>query len=163
MLYMHMYDGYSGSCSNQGRHWIRETLLKMYSANSNMFPGDEDNGEMAAWFVLSSIGLYQRSPGSGNFEFGIPLFSKVEIDISDSLHTKNPQILKHHSSLRGEKKTLTVIAKNNSYENTFIQRITWNGVEVSKSVDSISYSQLAEGGILVFELGPNPSAKGVKK
>lgn len=49
-----------------------------------MFPGDEDNGEMGAWYILSAIGLYNLSPGSDEFIFGSPLFNRVEIDISDS-------------------------------------------------------------------------------
>ena len=44
--------------------------------------GDEDNGEMSAWYVLSSIGLYALSPGSDAYTFGAPLFERVEIDIS---------------------------------------------------------------------------------
>jgi predicted alpha-1,2-mannosidase len=155
MLYMHMYDGYQGACSNQGRYWIREVLLNMYKADANMFPGDEDNGEMAAWFVLSSLGLYQRSPGSGNYEFGLPLFGSVEIDISDISHN-HPLILSSKGK-SAERKVLKIVAKNNSYENTYVKRITWNGEEIPKDQDAISYAKLAEGGTLVFELGPNPS------
>ena len=44
--------------------------------------GDEDNGEMSAWYVLSSIGLYALSPGSDAYTIGAPLFERVEIDIS---------------------------------------------------------------------------------
>jgi len=161
MLYMHMYDGYQGACSNQGRYWIREVLLNMYKPNSNMFPGDEDNGEMAAWFVLSSLGLYQRSPGSGNYEFGIPLFGSVEVDISDISH-ENPLILSSSTTSK-ESKTLKIVAKNNSRENTFVQRILWNNEEIAKTSDSFSYAKLAQGGTLVFELGPNPSFANWKK
>eukprot|EP01040_Poterioochromonas_malhamensis_P006702 gene6700-7220_t len=163
MLYMHMYDGYNGACSNQGRYWIREVLLRMYKPDSNMFPGDEDNGEMGAWFVLSALGLYQRSPGSGFYELGVPLFGEVEIDISDVAHNQNNlQILANHRKETGKNKTkdskgkLIIQAKNNSYQNTFVQRVLWNGVEVSKSLDSISYAQLAQGGTLTFEMAPNP-------
>jgi putative alpha-1,2-mannosidase len=161
MLYQHMYDGYKGTCSNQGRYWIREVLLNLYKADSNMFPGDEDNGEMAAWFVLSSLGLYQRSPGSGNYEFGVPLFGAVEVDISDISH-ENP-LIRSSGKISKEAKTLKIVAKNNLKENTFVQRILWNNEEVSKSVDSFPYSKLAQGGTLVFELGPNPSAANWKK
>lgn len=166
MLYMHMYDGFQGACSTQGRFWIREVLRKLYKADVNMYAGDEDNGEMPAWFVLSALGLYQRSPGSGVFEFGVPLFSKVTVDISDISHTltSNPSILKNPyfaskffaNADENEKKTLTIIAKNNSKDNIYIQKIFWNDQEIAPSANSIQYKLLREGGTLTFELGPSP-------
>eukprot|EP01036_Dinobryon_divergens_P023380 gene23380-31720_t len=62
--------------------WGQKTLLDLYKPTADMFPGDEDNGEMSAWYVLSSIGLYALSPGSDAYTFGAPLFERVEIDIS---------------------------------------------------------------------------------
>lgn len=146
MLYMHMMDGYTGQCSNQGRHWIRKVLTELYSTGADMYPGDEDNGEMAAWFVLSSIGLYNRSPGGTGYDLGSPLFGTVELDISDNSHLTGKQ----------SKRTLKIVAKNNSYANTYVQKIMWNDKELDESADSIDYSLLSQGGTLTFEMGPVP-------
>ena len=70
MLYMFMHNGYGSACSSKGQYYVRKTLLELYKPNSDMFPGDEDNGEMSAWFALSSIGLYNLSPGSGQYVLG---------------------------------------------------------------------------------------------
>ena len=105
----YMYKGYADSCAARGQYWIRKTLLDLYKPTADMFPGspsiftfrsphillicmyvcmylnvigDEDNGEMSAWYVLSSIGLYALSPGSDAYTIGAPLFERVEIDIS---------------------------------------------------------------------------------
>lgn len=141
MLYMHMFGGYRSTCATQGRAFIRRTLLELYTAGNDMFPGDEDNGEMSAWYVLSAMGLYERSPGSGMFELGIPLFSRVEVDISDS----------HH-----DQKLLIIEAVNSSVDNVYVNSIKWNGQQLGIHRNSIRYSLLAEGGVLTFEMAPSP-------
>jgi len=160
LLYMHMIHGYTSECATSGHQWIRKTLIELYSADSNMFPGDEDNGEMAAWFVLSSIGLYERSPGSSTFEFGIPLFNEIEIDISDIPHRSQGSAVAH-PAVKGigaemKKKTLRIVTKNNAKEHIHIHRILWNQEVIPSSMNSIEYSKLAQGGTLTFELGPVP-------
>lgn len=153
MLYTHFYQGYGGACADQGRANIRKTLLELYSNSAGMFPGDEDNGEMAAWFVLSSMGLYESSPGSGMMTFGIPLFGKVTIDISDTAHARTA-VEAQQQKLK-QRQTLTITAKNLSKDNIHIERITWNGEEVSSIQSGIAYSSLTQGGKLVFEMGPS--------
>ena len=49
ILYMPMFKGYASCCAAKGQKWIRKVLLDMYKPTANMFPGDEDNGEMGAW------------------------------------------------------------------------------------------------------------------
>jgi predicted alpha-1,2-mannosidase len=144
ILYMHMYGGYRSHCANQGRAYIRKTLLELYKPSLDMFVGDEDNGEMSAWFLLSSVGLYARSPGSEDYIFGLPLFSKVVLDVSDSdaggRKSSHP------------KKSLTVLAHNNHPSHTRIEKIVWNGSDVDISADGIRYSELMKGGVLEFFL-----------
>lgn len=158
MLYMHMFDGQTGSCSAQGRRWIRNTLLTLYKNSADMFPGDEDNGEMGAWFVLSSLGLYELSPGSGEFVLGVPLFDAVEINISDLPHSaymaavqKSQKHLKARAAST-EKKILRVEAKNNSKSAVTVLRVLWNGQPLSSATNTISYATLAQGGVLTFEM-----------
>jgi putative alpha-1,2-mannosidase len=161
---MHMHDGYTGECSTQGRFYIRKVLTELYQNNYRMYPGDEDNGEMSAWFLLSSMGLYDHNPGSKDFMLGLPLFEKIEIDISDipsisSSSPSSPVSVKTEQEgveTRLNKKTLTILTENNSLENVFVESILWNGQELEKQVNSISYDLLSQGGTLTFRLGPTP-------
>jgi predicted alpha-1,2-mannosidase len=166
LLYMHMFDGYAGACSNQGRYYIRKTLLELYSNDANMFPGDEDNGEMSAWFVLSSLGLYERSPGSADYELGIPLFGNIVIDISDDSNYHSTMVSKKihpiarlrsavQSSNKSTKRILQIITRNNSVQNTLVEKILFNGEELPKNSNSISYALLSQGGTLEFIVGPS--------
>ncbi len=150
MLYMHLSGGYASECSQQGRYWLRKTLTELYSSGADMFPGDEDNGEMAAWFVLSSLGLYTRSPGSTTFELGVPLFGAVEVDISDIQHRAKAVPTPTAYTAGSAAKTLRIEARNNSLKNTRVEKVLWNGKEISSSADSIEYELLAQGGTLTF-------------
>jgi predicted alpha-1,2-mannosidase len=135
ILYMHNYGGYRSHCANQGRVYVRKTLLELYKATVDMFVGDEDNGEMSAWFLLSSIGLYARSPGSDEYIFGVPLFDKVILDISDDSE---------------EDRKLIIVAHNNHRNRTHIDKINWNGKEIDPKQNGIGYRELMKGGVLEF-------------
>lgn len=155
LLYMHMFDGYGGSCADQGRHYVRRTLTQLYRADSDMFPGDEDNGEMAAWFVLSSLGLYERSPGSGQFEFGVPLFSDVTVDVSDAFHGHSHRLAdtrrkRATDATFASAKTLRIVAHNNDIHNTRIESVRWNDRTLPSTSNGIAYADLAQGGTLEF-------------
>eukprot|EP00388_Colpodella_angusta_P043208 GDKK01058787.1.p1 GENE.GDKK01058787.1~~GDKK01058787.1.p1 ORF type:complete len:174 (-),score=34.06 GDKK01058787.1:258-740(-) len=141
-LYMSMFKGYTSACAANAQARIRQVLNNLYTSGSDMFPGDEDNGEMGAWYVLSSLGLYNLSPGGEDFLFGAPLFGSVEVDISDS----------------GDKK-LIIEAVHNSKKNVYVQKITWNGAEIAHTENGIKYSTLKEGGTLTFYMGPTPASK----
>jgi len=134
-------DGYSGSCAAKGQHWLRKAQRSFYKPGVDMFVGDEDNGEMGAWFVLSSMGLYSLSPGSGVYEFSPPLFDEVELNISDDTQSNS---------------TLRIKAINNSPSNPYIQKVFWND-ELISGTNSISYKLLAKGGTLLFEMGSKPT------
>jgi putative alpha-1,2-mannosidase len=137
ILYMHMYGGYRSHCANQGRAYIRKALLELYKPSLEMFVGDEDNGEMSSWFILSSLGLYARSPGSDEYVFGIPFFDRVVVDISDDA---------------AEQKLLTIVAYQNHPAHTEVERIVWNGVDVNNESNGIKYAELMKGGVLEFFL-----------
>jgi len=155
MLYMYMHRGHKDACAAKGQYYIRKALNTLYKSDAEMFAGDEDNGEMGAWYVLSSLGLYSLSPGSNSYVLGSPLFGRVDLDISDNaaFHTAGtPQ------NKVMDKKVLTVIAVNNSKSNMYVQSVSWNGVNIAGSVNSIPYSTLAQGGTLRFVMGPHPPA-----
>ena len=134
-------EGFAGSCAARGQYWLRKATSTLYKPGADMFPGDEDNGQMAAWYLLSSMGLYSLSPGSTVYNFGSPLFGRVSVNIGDD---------------DGVTRTLTIIANNNSAENVYVQSISWNGVAVASGVNTIEYAELIKGGELVFEMGPTP-------
>merc|ERR1711959_81646 len=80
----HMQVGFdtavTGKCANQAQKWLRQSnsLLK---GGADMYPGDEDNGSMGAWFIMNMLGLYPLSPASGNYVVGSPMFAKVTIAV----------------------------------------------------------------------------------
>ena len=94
-----------------------------------MFPGDEDNGSMSAWFILSAIGLYPLAPGLAEYQLGVPLFDTVQINL-------------------GTSQPLTIVAVNSSPENIYVEKITWNGNQLQTSY--ISYTTLMDGGTLRY-------------
>ena len=91
---------------------------------------------MSAWYVLSSLGLYQVDPAKGDFQFGSPAVRKAVVKV-------------------GEGKTFTVIAENNSPENIYIQSAKLNGVKLDRT--SITYDEIMAGGTLEFVMGPQPA------
>jgi predicted alpha-1,2-mannosidase len=124
-----------------GQQWktaekVRFILQNMYSDKTDGLCGNEDCGQMSAWYILSSIGFYQVNPANGCFVFGSPLFDEVTI------------------SLPGNKK-FTLKAKNNLSENKYIQSVKWNGKEYPFSF--ITYSEIQKGGILEMEMGAKPN------
>jgi predicted alpha-1,2-mannosidase len=124
-----------------GEQWktaekVREICTTMYNDQPDGLCGNEDCGQMSAWYVLSSIGIYPVNPANGAYVFGSPMFDKVVIDLPQG-------------------KTFTFIAENNSKENLYIQSVTLNGQPYTKSF--ITHKQIMEGGELVFNMGNTPN------
>ena len=120
---------------------VREVLGTLYSAKPDGLSGNEDVGQMSAWYIMSSMGFYQVEPGSGRYWFGTPLFDKVSINVGRARST-------------GENKFFNIIAENNSAENRYIQSITLNGKAYTKGY--IEHKDIMDGGELVFKMGPDP-------
>jgi hypothetical protein len=119
---------------------VRELLQRVYvgSEIGQGYPGDEDNGEMSSWYVLSSLGVYPLEAGSPNWAIGSPQFTKMTV---------------HRSS--GD---IVVNAPANSTKNVYVQGLNVNGHK--QSAVWIDSSVLAHGGTLDFDMGPNPSSWG---
>jgi predicted alpha-1,2-mannosidase len=119
---------------------VRELLQRVYvgSEIGQGYPGDEDNGEMSSWYVLSSLGVYPLEAGSPNWAIGSPQFTKMTV---------------HRSS--GD---IVVNAPANSTKNVYVQGLSVNGKK--QSAVWIDSSVLAQGGTLDFAMGPNPSSWG---
>lgn len=124
--------------------WTREILSRYYGNGwSNAYLGDEDQGQMSAWFVMSAIGLFQTDGGCSVepvYEIGSPLFSKTEIDLGGQYG-------------RGEKFVIEAI--NNSRLNKYVQSATLNGVELKDF--KFPVSELLKGGKLQLIMGANPN------
>ena len=114
---------------------VREILTTLYHDQPDGLSGNEDVGQMSAWYVLSSLGFYQVEPAGGRYFFGSPLFDKAELRVRDGV--------------------FTVIAHNNSAADKYIQRVKLNGKPYAKPY--IGFDDIAAGGTLEFEMGPDPA------
>ena len=132
VAYLYNYIDRQHKCAEKVRYILNELYFDDYSGVC----GNEDAGQMSAWYVLSSLGLYQVDPAKGDFQFGSPAVRKAVVKV-------------------GEGKTFTVIAENNSPENIYIQSAKLNGVKLDRT--SITYDEIMAGGTLEFVMGPQPA------
>ncbi|NIJ18626.1 putative alpha-1,2-mannosidase [Sphingomonas naasensis] len=121
---------------------VRRLCTEMYKADPDGEIGNDDCGQMSAWFVLSALGFYPVDPVSAVYVFGAPLFDKAEVRL-------------------GQGRTLRVLAEGNAPDAPYIQSVRWNGKPWTKNW--ISHADLAKGGELVFVMGRNPSRFGTAK
>ncbi len=125
-----------------GRPWktqekVREIVDRFYSAGPEGLCGNEDCGQMSAWFVFSALGFYPVTPGQGIYIIGTPHFEEAVIDV-------------------GRGRSFTVRARNLSPRNFYIQGASLDGAEYTKSY--ISHRDIVRGGTLVFDMGPRPAS-----
>ncbi|WP_432708739.1 GH92 family glycosyl hydrolase [Pedobacter sp.] len=115
---------------------VRFIMDNFYTDKPDGIIGNEDVGQMSAWYILSSMGIYQVNPANGVYVFGSPLFDEVTLKLAAG-------------------KSLRIVANNNSDKNIYIQGITFNGKKHSRAY--ITYQELTQGGELVFDMGDKPS------
>jgi putative alpha-1,2-mannosidase len=139
-------------CPLEGQRWLQHTLRTLYGPDG--FAGDEDNGEMSAWYVLSSLGLFTLAPGSGSYQLGTaPLFRSVTI--------RRPAVLESGRKAgtltvrRDEALPLVADARKQDFEPARKARWTRpHGKEqlfdLAAGAVHIPYKELLEGGELVF-------------
>ncbi|MBC8127507.1 MAG: glycoside hydrolase family 92 protein, partial [Gloeobacteraceae cyanobacterium ES-bin-144] len=119
--------------------WVRK-IHQAYGVGPNGLCGDEDVGQMSAWFILAASGLHQACPGDLRFEIFSPLFDKVTLRL-DPEYSKGG--------------TFTITAQNNSPENCYVQSATLNGKPLNRCW--ITYQEITAGGTLDFVLGASPN------
>lgn len=121
--------------------WVRAICGQAYhdSAETGLV-GNEDVGQMSAWYVLAASGLHPVCPGDGRYQICSPLFDSVVIQL-DTRYASG--------------KKFTIVAVNNSPENKYIQSAKLNGKKYNKSW--LSHEALAKGGKLELVLGPTPN------
>ncbi len=132
ILYLYAYAGQQWKSAEK----IRQVLTTLYFDQPDGLSGNEDCGQMSAWYILSSMGIYPVNPAAGIFVFGSPLVDRAEISVKDG-------------------RQFIIKANNNSTENIYIQSVTFNGQPYSKSF--ITYKDMMKGGELVFEMGSKPN------
>ncbi|RKD88167.1 GH92 family glycosyl hydrolase [Mangrovibacterium diazotrophicum] len=124
-----------------GQQWksaekVRFVEKNFYTTKPDGVIGNEDCGQMSAWYITSALGFYQVNPSNGIFVFGSPLFERATIALPQN-------------------KTFTVEAANNSDQNIYIQSVKLNGEPYDKTY--ISYNEIMAGGKLEFVMGSQPN------
>ena len=120
--------------------WVRRICTEAYGASPNGLCGDDDEGQVSAWYVLGASGLAQACPGDPRYEIFTPLFDKVTLNL-------NPTYSKGQA--------FVITAQNNSPENVYIQSAKLNGQTFNRCW--LSYSEITAGGTLDLVLGPQPN------
>jgi putative alpha-1,2-mannosidase len=115
---------------------VRRLLEMEYDDQPDGLAGNEDCGQMSAWYVISSLGFYAVDPVSGNYVFGTPLFDRAEVEL-------------------GQGKKLVVEAKRTSPGDQYIQSISFNGKPHTKLW--FHHADITNGATIVFSMGPKPS------
>ena len=130
--YMYAYSGHPYKIADKVRYINNE----LYTDQPDGLSGNEDCGQMSAWYIFSSIGFYPVNPSNGGYVFGSPLFDEALIKLPAN-------------------KSFKVIAENNSDKNIYIQSVTLNGKKHNYSY--ITHKQIMDGGELKFVMGSKPN------
>jgi len=130
--YLYVYAGQQWKTAEKVRYILKE----MYHANPDGVSGNEDCGQMSAWYIFSSLGFYPVFPANGAYVLGSPLFDKASIHLPEG-------------------KTFTVEALNNSPKNIYIQRVELNGEKYDRSY--IFHEDILKGGTLKIIMGSKPN------
>lgn len=131
MIYLYSYAGQPWKT----QYWIRQVMDRLYNSSENGYPGDEDQGGMSSWYVLSALGIYSVCPGTDEYVLGSPKFRKATITMEDG-------------------KKFVIEAKGNSKDNVYIQNATLNGKRHTRNY--IHYSDIVNGDVLELQMGNQP-------
>ena len=124
-----------------GKPWkaqeiLAEIMHELYRNAPHGLCGNEDCGQMSAWFVLSAMGFYPVNPVGMTYDLGTPLFPRVEVSLPDG-------------------KTLTVVAKSLTKDKVYVRSVTYNGQPLDRL--TITHDMIMSGGELVFEMAAEPA------
>jgi predicted alpha-1,2-mannosidase len=132
--YLYSYAGMAYKTQARAR-FLLET---MHHNAPDGLAGNEDCGQMSAWYVMSALGFYAVDPVSGNYVFGSPLFDRASVHLGDG-------------------RVLTIATVGNGPDKPYVQSVSWNGKAYEKSW--FSHADIVQGGTFVFQMGgfPEPS------
>ncbi len=122
------------------QYWARRICAELYGPGPDGFPGDEDNGEMSAWYVMSSLGFFPLCPGHPSYVLGSPLFPRAELRIP------------------GAERPLVIEAVGQRADAPYIQSANLDGLPYDRCW--IPHDLFTRGGTLSFVMGTTPSAWG---
>ena len=120
------------------QYWVREVMNKMYKNHIRGLGGNDDCGQMSAWYIFSAMGFYPVCLGSDEYVIGAPYLPYMKLTLDNG-------------------KTLEIKAKGVSDENRYIKSITLNGKPYSKTY--LKHSDLTEGGTLEFVMSSKPNKR----
>ena len=118
------------------QYWVRKVMAELYTEST--FPGDEDTGSMAAWFLLSSMGFYPVCPGKAEYTLGSPLFTRITWNVPG-------------------RKTTEISAPANSPEHVYVDAVQLNGSRHRET--TISHTALTAGARLQFTMSNTPGSQ----
>lgn len=122
----------------KAQYWVREIMNRMYKNNIDGLCGNDDCGQMSAWYVFSALGFYPVCPGTDQYVFGAPYLPYVKVLLPNG-------------------KTLEVKAPKVSDKNRYIKSVKLNGEIYNKTY--ITHNDLMGGGVLEFEMSAKPNKK----
>ena len=120
--------------------YVSEIMHELYKNSPDGLCGNEDCGQMSAWYVMSAMGIYPVNPVSGEYQIGTPMFSEMQIRFA-------------------ENKVFKILAKNVSRENCYVKSVKLNGVALEKPF--INHKDIMKGGVIEFTMTDKPTKWGV--
>jgi predicted alpha-1,2-mannosidase len=139
MIYLYNYAGQPWKAQQH----VREVMDKIYNSSENGYPGDEDQGQMSSWYVLSAMGLYSVCPGVDQYVIGSPVFKKLTLTLENG-------------------KKFIVEAPDNNKANVYIKQAKLNGKNYTKNW--LTHRDIMNGGVLHFEMSDKPvTTRGIAK
>lgn len=124
----------------RSQKWARTIMDHAYGAGVNGLCGNEDVGQMSAWYILSAIGFHPVCPADGIYIIGSPLFDEVTLKLDSRYYPGG---------------SFTVKTRNNSAQNIYVQSATLNGRPLNRAW--LRHSEVAAGGTLELVMGPTPN------
>ena len=115
---------------------LRTIMTELYHNEPDGLSGNEDCGQMSAWYIMSALGFYPVAPASNAYDLGSPMIDKAKIQLGNS-------------------KTLDITVHNNSPEKLYVEKVVWNGIEQNRSF--IKHEEIREGGHLEFYMSSKPA------
>lgn len=117
---------------------VRKIMRQLYNASPKGFPGDEDQGQMSSWYVISALGLYSVCPGTSQYNVGSPVFRKATISLENG-------------------KKFIIEAENNNQQNVYIESAVLNGKPFDRNW--LDMGEIEQGGILQLKMSSQPNKK----
>ena len=129
----------------QTQYWVRRVQNEAYNTTEYGYCGNEDVGQLSAWFVLTALGIHVMAPGSGIYHVNTPLFQHAEIRLSDEYHPRKVA------------DTLVIETDLDPTTHTYIKGIIVNGKRINRAW--LCWDEIVNGGVIRFELSDFPDTE----